>query len=59
MTTAKVTDNCIRCIYKSPSAISSASNNAPVGLVISGGTITFTHDVNLASDEEFSDLETI
>ena len=59
VTTAKVTDNCIRCVYKSSSEISSATNNAPVGLVISGGTITFTHDVNLASDEESSDLETI
>lgn len=43
VTTAKATDNCIRCIYKASSAISSASNNAPVGLVISGGTITFTN----------------
>lgn len=59
VTTAKATDNCIRCIYKASSAISSASNNAPVGLVISGGTITFTYDVNLASDEESSDLEII
>lgn len=55
----KVTDNCIRCLYKSPSAISNAANNSPVGLVLSSGTITFTHDVNLASDEESSDLETI
>ena len=59
VTTAKVTDNCIRCVYKSSSEISSATNNAPAGIVISGGTITFTHDVNLASDEESSDLETI
>ena len=59
VTTAKATDNCIRCLYKASSAISSATNNAPVGLAISGGTITFTHDVNLASDEESSDLETI
>lgn len=55
----KVTDNCIRCLYKSSSAISNAANNSPVGLVLSSGTITFTHDVNLASDEEFSDLEII
>ena len=59
VTTAKATDNCIRCLYKSSSAISNATNNSPVGLVLSSGTITFTHDVNLASDEEFSDLETI
>ena len=59
VTTTKVTDNCIRCVYKASSEISSATNNAPVGLVISGGTITFTHDVNLASDKESSDLETI
>ena len=59
VTTAKVTDDCVRCIYKASSAISNATNNAPVGLVISGGTITFTHDVNLASDEGSSDLETI
>ena len=59
VTTAKATDNCVRCVYKASSAISNATNNAPVGLVISGGTITFTHDVNLTSDEESSDLETI
>ena len=59
VTTAKVTDNCIRCIYKASSAISNATNNSPVGLVLSSGTITFTHDVNLASDEESSDLEII
>ena len=59
VSTWKVTDNCIRCLYKSPSAISNATNNSPVGLVLSSGTITFTHDVNLASDEESSDLETI
>lgn len=59
VTTAKATDNCIRCLYKSPSAISNAANNSPVGLVLSSGTITFTHDVNLASDEESSDLGTI
>lgn len=59
VTTAKATDNCIRCLYKSSSAISNATNNSPVGLVLSSGTITFTHDVNLASDEEESDLEII
>ena len=59
VSTWKVTDNCIRCLYKSSSAISNATNNSPVGLVLSSGTITFTHDVNLASDEEFSDLEII
>ena len=59
VSTWKVTDNCIRCLYKSSRAISNATNNSPVGLVLSSGTITFTHDVNLASDEESSDLEII
>lgn len=59
VTTAKVTDNCIRCVYKASSEISSATNNAPVGLVISGGTITFTSSTSVSSDEESSDLETI
>ena len=58
VTTAKATDNCVRCIYKASSAISNATNNAPVGLVISGGTLTFTKQ-RVQSDEEVSDLETI
>lgn len=59
VTTAKVSDNCIRCIYKSSSELTKATNNAPVGIVITGGTITFTNSENPTSDEENSDVETI
>lgn len=56
VTTAKVTDNCIRCIYKASSAISNATNNAPVGLLVSGGTFTFeSQNTQQLADEVESD----
>lgn len=59
VSTWKVTDNCIRCLYKSSSAISNATNNSPVGLVLSSGTITFTYDNTLSADDVNSDIDIV
>lgn len=59
VSTWKVADNCIRCIYKSSSAISNATNNSPVGLVLSSGTITFTYDNTLSADDVNPDIDIV